>query len=290
MKHDSHQPNVPKDQAIEDLTNSTSEADLFSKEVIMLASGLLLLTLGIGGVLMYSEDEPLHANATKAVDMKQVSKAFHSPTPAGVLDQETDIQPPTATFVSYENEGSPSEETLSSDQVDVYFSFDQTALSDEAKNILQETAVRYGQEQDWGATIQGSTDSKGSASYNHALALRRAQSVKNYLMTLGAQEPSIQIESLRSGNSVCTEDVEECHQQNRRAHVIFTKTESTPTPEVPLISETVPTESENIMTAEPSALTPSHSEEDSATTMALLDQPTKDGDPIATHTLADPLP
>ena len=277
MSHDSHQPNVRTDQLVENLANTKSETDLFSKEVILLASGLLFLTLGIGGVLLYSEDQPLHANSTKTVNIKHVSEAFHSPAQVALSNKESATQPPTATLVSYKEEGEPSEVTRSLEETDVYFGFDKSGLSEEAKNVLQATAARLGEGQSWGATIQGHTDSKGSNNYNQALALRRAQAVKNYLMTIGAQESSIHIESLSSKDNICTEDSEECHQQNRRAHVTFARVEPTPVSEAPLISESLPTESENIMTAElPS--TSSRFEDEGPTTMASLEQANKESE------------
>ena len=289
MKHDSQQKTARNNQVIEDLTNPASETDLFSKEVIWLASGLLFLTLGIGGVVMYSEDKPLHANSAKTVDIKHVSKAFHSSPQVAVSSNESAIQPPSATLISYKEETSPSKTTSLLEKTDVYFGFDKIELSEEAKNVLQAAAARLGEGQTWGATIQGHTDSKGSDTYNQTLALRRAQSVKNYLMTIGAQESSIHLESLSSGDHVCTEDSEECHQQNRRAHVIFAKVEPDPAAETPLVSESVPTESENIMTAETPS-TPPISEDEGPTTMALLEQPTKESEVNDPKSSIDTLP
>ena len=69
--------------------------------------------------------------------------------------------------------------------------------------------------------IDGHTDAQGPDSYNHALGLKRAKSVKTYLVSLGIPEDRIQVESFGKDGAVCQETTPDCFEHNRRAHVAF---------------------------------------------------------------------
>lgn len=64
--------------------------------------------------------------------------------------------------------------------------------------------------------VEGHTDNRGNASHNTELSQRRAQAVAAYLRSHGFD--SIQFEAVGNGSStpLCTEDVESCHDRNRR--------------------------------------------------------------------------
>ncbi len=57
-----------------------------TKEIIYLASGLLILVLGIGGLLMYSEEAPLPATASQGMDQGANGQCVYlSRTPTRLL-------------------------------------------------------------------------------------------------------------------------------------------------------------------------------------------------------------
>ncbi|MDH5562212.1 MAG: OmpA family protein, partial [Nitrospirota bacterium] len=103
----------------------------------------------------------------------------------------------------------------------VYFAFNQWTLSDEAKDLIK-TQVE-GRPEGWTGLlrIDGHTDAQGSAPYNRALGLKRAEAVKTYLVSLGIPETTIQVQSLGKDGAVCQETTPDCLELNRRAHVAF---------------------------------------------------------------------
>ncbi len=104
----------------------------------------------------------------------------------------------------------------------VYFAYDSSHLDSEARSILQENAECI-QERGLSVTIEGHCDERGTAEYNLALGNRRANSVRNYLVSLGVARGSLRTVSYGDQQLVrqCGETgPESCHSQNRRA--VFT--------------------------------------------------------------------
>jgi outer membrane protein OmpA-like peptidoglycan-associated protein len=192
-----------------------------TKEIIYLASGLLILIFGIGGLLMYSEESPLPATASQGIDKTQMARAFTSTErqPSSfeplALSQASAEEPLTnaITPITGPGENPPMAET------DVYFAFNEWTLSDEAKDNLKTRMEN--RPEGWTGTLRivGHTDAQGPDAYNRALGLKRAQSVKTYLMSLGMAEDDVQVETLGKDGSICQEETPECFEQNRRAHV-----------------------------------------------------------------------
>jgi peptidoglycan-associated lipoprotein len=67
----------------------------------------------------------------------------------------------------------------------VYFPFDQFALTNEARRVLDANAIILKSYPALKVSIEGHCDSRGSDEYNLALGERRAHVVKNYLVSLG---------------------------------------------------------------------------------------------------------
>lgn len=71
---------------------------------------------------------------------------------------------------------------------DVYFSYDSSALSPEAREILQFKAQWLRDNPNTQVIIEGHTDERGTVEYNLALGERRAKSAKDFLMAMGLPE------------------------------------------------------------------------------------------------------
>ena len=67
----------------------------------------------------------------------------------------------------------------------IYFAYDQAALSSQTQNVLQQIAMRIKSESGYNIQIEGHCDERGTTEYNLALGDRRANSVREYLETLG---------------------------------------------------------------------------------------------------------
>lgn len=100
----------------------------------------------------------------------------------------------------------------------IYFEFDQSTLSAEARDELAENAEWLEQDPARTLTIEGHTDEVGTTEYNVALGERRAQAALEYLKNLGADIARVQILSFGEEKPASAED-----SQNRRAMFIATK-------------------------------------------------------------------
>jgi peptidoglycan-associated lipoprotein len=105
---------------------------------------------------------------------------------------------------------------------DVHFGLDQVDITEEARASLQKNAEWMKR---WGSTkvlVEGHADSRGTNEYNLALAERRADAVRDYLVSLGIPADRLTIVSKGEEQPFCREETESCWHQNRRGHFIIT--------------------------------------------------------------------
>jgi peptidoglycan-associated lipoprotein len=105
---------------------------------------------------------------------------------------------------------------------DVLFDYDMSAVRQDAQAILQKNAEYLRR---WTSTrilIEGHADSRGTNEYNLALGERRANAVRDYLVSLGIAGDRIQVVSRGEETPVCNEENEACWERNRRGHFVFT--------------------------------------------------------------------
>ncbi|MBV9571054.1 MAG: peptidoglycan-associated lipoprotein Pal [Alphaproteobacteria bacterium] len=98
----------------------------------------------------------------------------------------------------------------------VHFDYDRYELRDEDRSVLQRQAEwlqKYAQVR---VTIEGNCDERGTREYNLALGARRANAVKEYLVSLGVSGGRVDTISYGKERPVCTESSEDCNAQNRR--------------------------------------------------------------------------
>jgi len=86
---------------------------------------------------------------------------------------------------------SPETGALESELQKIYFNFDSSALSDEARSALSKNAELLGKQPSVRLQIEGNCDERGSDEYNLALGERRAKAAKDYLVNLGVQPERI---------------------------------------------------------------------------------------------------
>ena len=67
----------------------------------------------------------------------------------------------------------------------VYFGYDQSALSEESRNVLRRQANWLNTYSNVTAVVEGNADERGTREYNLALGARRANSVKAFLVSQG---------------------------------------------------------------------------------------------------------
>ncbi len=106
---------------------------------------------------------------------------------------------------------------------DALFDFDKstirtdatTALKDDV-GVIRDILAAYPNQK---LVIEGHADERGSEEYNLALGDRRAQSVKDFLTSMGIPDQQLTLISYGKERPVCSDETESCWQRNRRAHV-----------------------------------------------------------------------
>ena len=104
----------------------------------------------------------------------------------------------------------------------VYFPFDSWEVSSDVQDRLDATAGWMNRFPQYGLTIEGHTDVRGTESYNMVLGAKRAQAVKEYLKNLGISSKRVEVVSYGKVLMLCEIDDEStCHQYNRRAELLL---------------------------------------------------------------------
>jgi peptidoglycan-associated lipoprotein len=99
----------------------------------------------------------------------------------------------------------------------IYFDFDKAALRPDAADALTNNTTWLKENADALVLIEGNCDERGTAEYNLALGDRRAKSAMEYLEANGIPKERLSTVSYGKERPVCTENTEECKNQNRRA-------------------------------------------------------------------------
>ncbi len=117
---------------------------------------------------------------------------------------------------------SPTDEELFARNVkDVFFDYDKYALrSDEAPTVQNDEAF-LAQHPSIKVLVEGHCDDRGSEEYNIALGASRAETVKRTLVQEGVPADHIRTVSYGKERPFCTQDNEQCWQQNRVDHFAF---------------------------------------------------------------------
>jgi peptidoglycan-associated lipoprotein len=105
----------------------------------------------------------------------------------------------------------------------VFFAFDSTELSQEAKATLDQNIQWLSRLENNRVTfvLEGHADARGSEEYNLALADMRAQVVRDYLIANGIDLSRIATISLGEERPFETGETEEAYALNRRTHFRF---------------------------------------------------------------------
>ena len=105
----------------------------------------------------------------------------------------------------------------------IYFTFDSSALSKEAKKKLKKQAEWLKANSNTVANIEGHCDEIGTEEYNIALGLRRAESVKNFFKERGIDQERLNVISYGKLNPEKLGHNKEAHRANRRAVTVVIK-------------------------------------------------------------------
>lgn len=103
----------------------------------------------------------------------------------------------------------------------VLFPVDQAVLTDEGRAVLDAQAGWLAVNSDYVAIIEGHADEQGTREYNLALGARRANAVREYLISKGVA--GVRLRTLSYGKErpieICSNEA--CYAQNRRAVTVI---------------------------------------------------------------------
>jgi len=117
---------------------------------------------------------------------------------------------------------SPSDEDLFRHNVkDVFFDYDKYAIRPDEMPTVQNDDAFLAQHPSIKVLVEGHCDDRGSEEYNIALGASRAESVKRALVQGGVPADRIRTVSYGKERPFCTQDNEQCWQQNRVDHFAF---------------------------------------------------------------------
>lgn len=103
---------------------------------------------------------------------------------------------------------------------DVFFDYDRFQIRPDAMPLLDANAGWIRANGNKSVLIEGHCDERGTMAYNLVLGEKRARATKKYLMDLGVAASQLQITSYGETKPFCTQQNEDCYQQNRRAHFV----------------------------------------------------------------------
>ena len=104
---------------------------------------------------------------------------------------------------------------------DISFDFDKYDIRPQDASILKGNAALLAKYPNMKIQIEGHCDEKGTIEYNLALGERRANSCKNYLISLGISKDRISTISYGKERPLDPGHTEEAWAKNRRAHTVI---------------------------------------------------------------------
>jgi len=104
---------------------------------------------------------------------------------------------------------------------DAYFGYDEAALGADAQAALTDSANWLKRNPSYNLLVEGHCDERGTEQYNLALGDRRANTVKQFLMTLGVDAARIRTVSYGEERPFDPGHDESAWAKNRRAHLVL---------------------------------------------------------------------
>ncbi len=99
----------------------------------------------------------------------------------------------------------------------VFFVFDQSSLSDDARATLDRQAAWMARFPQVSIQIAGNCDTRGTEEYNLALGQRRANAARDYLVARGVDSARVSTISYGKERPTALGDTEQAYTQNRNA-------------------------------------------------------------------------
>ena len=102
----------------------------------------------------------------------------------------------------------------------ILFDLDSATIRSESKPVLDEVVASLTAQPDWRLTIEGHTDSTGTAEHNRVLSQQRADAVKAFLVAAGIDEARLRTSGFGSTQPIADNATELGRSQNRRVELV----------------------------------------------------------------------
>jgi peptidoglycan-associated lipoprotein len=185
------------------LTQQKSKGIFYMQKNFFVSLAGLLLASGIAACS--SSKEPNPAAMPSSVQSKSATK------PAPDLRKAQ-----SQTSLDALRRGDSAKTPADSALKEIFFEFDRYDLSSDARATLKAAADWLRNNPAVRVEVEGHCDERGTNEYNLALSAKRAQTAKDYLVTLGVAAGRLSTMSYGEEIPVCREHNEECWQKNRR--------------------------------------------------------------------------
>jgi peptidoglycan-associated lipoprotein len=168
---------------------------------------------------------PVNVNGTQTVS-PSTSTNFHLVAKGDGGTAEANVRVtvriPVAPVAPAETSGNDnanmgSEAVFHQNVADIFFDYDSYSLRPEGQASATKAASYLVSHPDIKIVIGGYCDDRGSAEYNLALGENRANAAKTALVNGGVAANRIRVVSYGKEKQFCTDETDECWQQNRRA-------------------------------------------------------------------------
>ena len=124
--------------------------------------------------------------------------------------------PPSTTYITLADTNAKNEKLFHENVKDAFFDYNSAAIRPDTHASVEKTARYLIANPQIHAIISGWTDPRGSAQYNLALGIRRANAVRDALVTAGVSRDQLEVISNGKSSQVCTTADKACFQGNRR--------------------------------------------------------------------------
>lgn len=180
----------------------------------------LLFSLGLMGVILTG------CTSTEG-NLKEIT--IVESEPQYVLEDVVTEQKPLEDIIVFNEQGvvirKENGNLILSMPEDILFDFDSYSVKNSVKNSLDGLAKALVENGDIKLKIDGHTDFIGTEQYNFNLSLKRANSIKKYLVTKGVQQNNISVEGYGKQNPVASNKTEQGRAKNRRVEFIISRDE-----------------------------------------------------------------
>ena len=105
----------------------------------------------------------------------------------------------------------------------VFFATNKSSLTTAARETLRKQATYLRKNKNLNVTVEGHADERGTREYNLALGERRANAVRDYLMSLGVKAGDVSVISYGKERPVNSESSKLAWSQNRRSVTVKNK-------------------------------------------------------------------